>query len=286
VAQRVFDPKRFAIGLFLLCFAFLGLTSSPATAAPAKSKVVIDKVQTRLYGYVRSDAPRSCSKNRQVVVFKMRKGGGGVEVGHSKTRKFGAKAWQWSLRKKSGPGAYRAVLPAKPGCAQSKSGQIVIGLKGGSYTTCDNPWAYSCWIGLPTSSERLYFFTFPHACPSIGETVGACDGEASRGSEIWGNNHDASILWSHKLGDNFITFAYQANGSSFLAHLPDPGSARLSIVDGHVQNDKTRLCTPDLPGVDAGKPGGPIYMDFENEVRGAEVYFWGVVHAARSATEC
>ena len=283
MSTRAFNRRRLAVGLFLGVFAFLGLTSSPATAAPVKSEVVINKVQTRLYGYVRSDSPRSCSKNRQVVVLKTVKGKPAKRVGQSKTRKFGTKAWQWSLPKKSGNGTYRAELPAKPGCAKDKSGPITIGLKGDVYPGCDYRQAYSCWIGR-AAPERLYFLA-PGYCPSIGKPVGDCSGQSFKGSDIWGSNQSASLRWSRQPGESYVV-EYEVSGASFVGRLPDPGSANLTIVDGRLDDHKQRFCTPDLPGVDAGKAGGPINLDFENDAIGAEVYFYGVIRATESRTEC
>ena len=55
--------KFLAIGLLLACATCLGF-ASPATSAPAGTRVVLDSSGSHLYGYVRSASPARCSANR------------------------------------------------------------------------------------------------------------------------------------------------------------------------------------------------------------------------------
>ena len=282
--------KFLAIGLLLACATCLGF-ASPATSAPAGTHVVLDSSGSHLYGYVRSASPARCSANRVIAVTRLRNGRPDAKAGVARSRKFG-KAWQWSLRKSTATGKYRAQVLAKPGCKESRLSRTeVIAPKGGSDPVCPVFYAGAgshCIVGYPRGQHdgALHFFTYPvvGTCPSISEGAGACEGITDHGSDSFDTDSGAHILWSH-MSDS-IHFLLDAGGSTLQGRLPDAGSDRFSVVGGKMAGHDDQLCTLDLPGVSPGQPGGPLSFDFENNLRGAEVYFVGEVKRARSSTEC
>jgi hypothetical protein len=61
-------------------------------------------------------------------------------------------------------------------------------------------------------------------------------------------------------------------------------SPRLIVDRAIVQSDTgaAEFYTPDLPGQEAGKPGGPLYLNFENgKGLGADAWVWGDLYVRR-----
>jgi Ca2+-binding RTX toxin-like protein len=63
--------------------------------------------------------------------------------------------------------------------------------------------------------------------------------------------------------------------------LPASNSANLSVDSAWTLANPTRLRTPDLPGVRAGQPGGPLYLNFVNGQPGADAYIDGYLTPGR-----
>jgi hypothetical protein len=76
-------------------------------------------------------------------------------------------------------------------------------------------------------------------------------------------------------GDPYKRVTYSA------VHVPNSSSPRFSVSLAYAlewPHPFVRWLTPDLPGIPAGEPGGPLSIDFKNGYIGADVYIKGYLY--------
>jgi len=105
----------------LMAAAALALATAPRAGAggQASTKVTINGPGD-VYGYVKSNKPAKCAKNRKVVVFKVRPGKD-KRIASDTASKNGNR-YTWSIGNPGlKPGRYYAKAPATPKCKGAKS---------------------------------------------------------------------------------------------------------------------------------------------------------------------
>ncbi|MBK5233717.1 MAG: hypothetical protein JJE13_12135 [Thermoleophilia bacterium] len=277
--HRVTGKRTFiasTAGIVLACLALSSFTG-PASAVPARTTVHISSLP-RIYGYVESPKPVACGRNRVIQVFRV-KPGEDRRVGTSRTRSFRGD-WQWSIPSGTGNGRFYAKAKAKAGCRPGKSKIISVTPKSVSAEECPITSGEACWIGL--ADNPLQFSSgIGETCPNFGSKIGDCDGRGYPGSRAWSGN-DANFHWSQQPDTTLRGVAYYVGDKTYLeGSVPRSDSARYSIRDAVTKGDDRHWCTPDLPGEKPGDLGGPLYINFIDQIRGATVRFHGYLTRKR-----
>jgi hypothetical protein len=105
-----------AVGAIALALA---LVPSAGAGGKASTKVSI-KGPGEVFGFVKSEKPNRCAKNRKVVVLRVRPGKD-KRVGSDTAEKSGNR-YMWSIGNPGlSPGRYYAKAPATPRCKGAKS---------------------------------------------------------------------------------------------------------------------------------------------------------------------
>ncbi|HEY8466087.1 MAG TPA: hypothetical protein VIL04_04720 [Solirubrobacterales bacterium] len=112
--------RKFAVAALAAAAALtIALVPSAGAGGKASTKVTI-KGPGEVFGFVKSNKPVKCAKNRKVVVFRVRPGKD-KRIASDTASKNGNR-YQWSIGNPGlSPGRYYAKAPATPNCKGAKS---------------------------------------------------------------------------------------------------------------------------------------------------------------------
>jgi hypothetical protein len=153
------------------------------------------------------------------------------------------------------------------------------------------------WPDCPATTEYCYInlhFDTHIYCSSFTSAVGACVG-SSTGTAAWAVPIvSLPGLWSQfqwlPAGGNFKEVQYTAVNLAvpvaiLNGKVPGPGSADFYVERAYAlksPHPTLEFFTPNMRGVPAGQVGGPLHLNFEGGVIGADVYIHGYLrHAGR-----
>lgn len=244
-------------------------------AAPARASVTIRSTPA-LYGYVAS--PRTkCAKGRVVSVMKAVQGKKDKRIARAKTRSFRG-AYQWSLQGKN-VGQFYARVDATRGCKRASSKLIKVSKKVGfgDIKACPSADGSVCLLAPQNNSIVVDFFSQFGNCSDWAASNGNCDGHTSNAPSGWlpQSSDVSNFHWNGQQGGRRDAAWYSGASEPFLTgSVPNPASERFSIKDGVTLPHTTHWCTADIAGVPAGRPGGPLFLDYTNGRHGT-IHFWG-----------
>lgn len=268
--------KGLLIAVVAVCaFAVSASGTSPASAAgPARTSVSIRSAPA-LFGYVTSPKAK-CAKDRLVSVMRAVPGKD-RRIARKKTRAFRG-AFQWSLQGTK-PGQYYARVTAGKSCkiAQSKLVKVAKKVGVGDIPACPSKDGSICLLAPQNNSIVVDFFSQFGNCSDWASSGGNCDGNTLNAPSAWAPQYQdvTNFHWNGKPGGYRDAAWYSGDSEPFLTgSVPNPASERFSIKDGVTLPHTMRWCTPDLAGVPAGSPGGPLYLDYTNGRHGT-IHFWG-----------
>jgi hypothetical protein len=144
------------------------------------------------------------------------------------------------------------------------------------------PWP-DCPQGREYCHVDIHFDSFLY-CASFTAGFGSCVGK-SNGNPAFTNGafaEDAATWtafgWTGS-GRRLVEYQVLVLGvpiAVVTGQVPGPGSADFSVESAYsTLPEPGHWVTPNLPGVRAGQPGGPLYLDFESGSIGADVYIRG-----------
>jgi hypothetical protein len=260
-----------------------GMTPIAASAAtPARTTVSVAPYPDGFVGFVSSPAPRRCAANREVVL--MRQVGGAPNpardkliaraVARSKNRHY-----VWSVRDTSAARVY-AVVSSEPGCGAARSKTTEV-LPRGSDALCPSE--------EPVCRLAQIHFDATAYCPNFGDRFAICLGTSTSDSVPWSQalldlpGLAASFSWEGQPRKllNYSVVQLGIPVAQLLGSVPDPASPNFSVSLAYAlewPHPAVRWITPDLPGMHAGEPGGPLSIDFKNGRVGIDVYIKGYLY--------
>lgn len=254
-------------------------TSTAATAAAqrAKTDLTIQSWRGGVFGYVDSPRAKRCAYRRPVTVFKKRSGRPGKKVDVADTRRRPS-SYQWSSRAGGLSGKVYARVGRNAGCRAARTKAIRARPVSGEVPACPG-------TGDVCKFNRMHL-DIDLPCNSFKRTFGACGGSSNGGPAPWSPAF-GSFVWVEdpNLGGR-RNVSYVAKTSVFGSEkavlsgsVPGPGSADYTVTVAAEQgHPDVQWHTPNLPGVRAGQEGGPLYLDFESGVVGADIYIEGYLY--------
>jgi hypothetical protein len=261
----------------LWMLAFSGFVNAAQVAQPARSRVTIESWPGGLFGYVRSQKGQACAKNRVVELVEQRGGARNPRtdkrVGTALAHRTNG-AYQWSSRSR-GSGRVYAVARRTARCRVASSKTVRFAPRGSDVPAC------------PSEGNVCKFFKM-HIdidvyCPSFSRSYGACGGSSNGGPAPWSPAFGV-FVWVEdpNLGGRRALY--------YVAKTSVVGSTKAVLTGSSPSSDSanytvTRAAdagqpgvvwyTPDLPGAGAGQQGGPLRLNFQNGIIGADVYIDG-----------
>jgi hypothetical protein len=290
----------------LTCFVATA-ASKPTATKPATAKLTIHSFPEGVFGYL-SSAAKGCQANRKVVVY--RKRGDRREpatdpvVGSDKTT-FDEGLYRYSVET-TATGSFYAQVAAKKSCAAAQTGSIEAMPIGTGVGTSNIPVCSPYSNEGPSEICRLPMldYNFPargtSAC-AFGKDSYSCEGSVS-GVFPWGVGPggpgevpNAVFNWAPAAqpGERSVIIISELNKSEagLLTRMecrsPGPASADLMVDRAIVKTDTgtAEFFTPNLPGQQAGEPGGPLFLNFESGKGafnlGAEAHINGYLYVRR-----
>ena len=191
-----------------------------------------------------------------------------------------------SLLATAGPSSALAIRPAHTG--RSVDGTRLAAATTPPVSRTDK--LRDVWPSCPAKTDYCYInlhFDTIAPCPSFTAAVGLCVGSSTGTvgftAPISSLPRLAAIFnWLPNGGDRkSVTYSVVAFGVPVVfleGAVPGPGSADFDVRMGWSLESPyplVRYFTPRRPGVKAGEPGGPLYLNFENGRVGADVYIHG-----------
>ena len=185
---------------------------------------------------------------------------------------------RWMVSSKKS-GKFYASLKAGSGCGAGVSNTIASG--------SENDVIPNCPSTEPICSFQLSFDTDAY-CPSFGESFGMCIGKSYGASTPWTvpvfsfPGLYATLLWSGSAGKTLsISGTNLAVVSAISGTVPVSHSPSYTVQTAFAakwSNPGIQFFTPDIPGVIAGKMGGPLWLNFVNGRLGATVHLHGFLY--------
>ena len=282
--------KRFVALLILPMMLIMGPVAANSSAADAgvaasKGKAEISILtwpDEGVFGYVESGR-KGCSTGRQVRLFERQSDGSRRLLRSKRTKKTGHGAIWWVRSKAASAGRLTAVATKTGRCARVAVSERVSGKKG-DYKVCPSK-GDMCYLSNTKVDDRTSFQS--KACRSFGESPGFCDIAVTFGRVPICCFEAGWIRWNQKTSghrdfemksyDRVSQGSPEILGPYIRGWLPNSSSPSFNVDEMNVprffDDPKASWYTPTLPDTTPGAPGGPLFMEWDQEY-GNSFHFW------------
>ena len=279
---------RLILSILAGLVAFLGVTAVNADA-DVSARLDIKPAAWGYFGEVESKVSSRCSAGRRVEVFVRRSGAKRfVSLGRTKARRITSRidpdrgGYRWRLTTRA-EGRFYAKALAKRGCKAARS-PVIQGIARGPGGKVIGDRIPRC----PARDHSVCRLDELHLdaslCPGFTKYAGTCSGSISGPSPWWANGGD--FHWSDRVG-NYRTVEMSAYTPQDMhvdkwrieGAMSGPEVAEWGIEDAWNKGDGEPVLHWNAPHAGkAGELGGPLHVDFQNGILGADIYVYGYLY--------
>ena len=279
---------RLILSILAGVVALFGMTAVDADAE-VSARLNIKPAAWGYFGEVQSKAASRCSDARRVEIFVRRPGAKRfVSLGRTKARKITSRidpdrgGYRWKLATRA-QGRFFVRALSKRGCAAARS-TVIKGIARGPEGKLRGDDIPRCPARGRTVCRLDELHLDAGLCPGFTKYAGNCSGSIKGPAPWWTNG--GNFHWSDRVG-NYRTVemsAYMPEDMSvdkwrIEGAMSGPETAEWGIEDAWNKGDGEPVLHWSAPHVGkAGELGGPLYVDFENGIIGADIYVHGYLY--------